>query len=196
MGLKRPGLARSLVLAAAIGLALPAWAGQPWRYAVDSAASDVRARVAFLGLGGKEARFPQLSGRLALPAEGSTAIDLTVELDARALHADDRVTLNRLKGPDFFDVARHPTVRFVGRSLHMTGENSADVAGELTARGITLPQTLRIRFDRDPRALAPGQPVQLSGRMTVDRRRFGMTAWPLVVGNKVDIAIRTRMTPE
>ena len=34
-----------------------------------------------------------------------------------------------------------------------------------------------------------------SFHVPIDRRRFGMTAFPLVVGNKVKLTIRARMVP-
>lgn len=195
-------LGATLAMALAIpALAMPAmgvsaWASQPWRYALDSTASDVRAQVAFLGLSNKTAQFPTVRGRVALSQHDREAIDLDVTIDARALRADDPTTLTRLKGPAFFDVARFPDVRFSGQSMRFTGDRTAEVRGALTARGVTRPETLRITFDRDPAQAAPGDPMRLTGRMVIDRRDYGMTAWSLVVGNKVDITLRTRMVPD
>ena len=105
------------------------------------------------------------------------------------------MTLARLKGPKFFDVERYPTVRYVGRSMTMTGPQQADVAGELTARGITRPAVLKVTFDRDPAQITGRDPVNLSGTMTINRRDFGMTAYSLIVGKKVTITIKARMMP-
>lgn len=165
------------------------------RYALDGSSSQVSAKVAFLGLASKTARFPQISGRIALAPERLDTIDLDVELDARALTAGDKVTLARLKGKDFFDVERFPTVRFSGRRMQMSGPVTATVAGEVTARGITRPATLTVTF-RDPPARATGRdPVELTARTVIDRREFGMTAYSAIVGKKVTITIRARMVP-
>jgi polyisoprenoid-binding protein YceI len=186
-----------IIAAATLCVAVPAaWASQAWRYALDSGASDVSAKVAFLGLASKTARFPAVTGRIALQPERPDAIDLDVTLDARALRASDSLTLDRLRGPAFFDVANHPTVRFTGTAMQVTGPRTARVSGELTARGVTRPQVLAVTFDRDPAAARGREPVGLIGRMTIDRRDYGMTAWSAIVGNKVDITIRSRMVPE
>ena len=168
-----------------------------WHYRSDPEGSAVSARVAFLGLASKTAKFPQISGELSLPAtigSESRPITLDVALDARALQAPDALTLKRLKGPDFFDVDRFATIRFTGERLRMTGPRTADVTGSLTARGVTRPETLHVSFDSqpDPR---DRQPIGLTGTMRIDRRAYGMHAWSLIVGRKVDITIRTRMVP-
>lgn len=183
-------------LAAALALSVPAIAGQGLRYALDTATSQVSARVAFLGLSSRTARFPAVSGSAMLLPGRPDAIALDVVLDARALRADDTVTLSRLKGPAFFDVDRHPTIRFAGSAMTLTGERTADIAGELTARGVTRRQVLHVTFDRRPADATGREPIGLAGRMTIDRRDYGMTAYSPLVGNKVDIAIRTRMMPE
>jgi len=184
--------------AAAVLLVVPLLLGAAppvQRYQLDGPSSQVSAKVAFFGLASKTARFPQMSGRIALSPERLDTIDLDVELDARALTAGDKVTLGRLRGKDFFDVERHPSVRFSGRKMQMTGPVTATVAGEVTARGVTRPATLAVTF-RDPPAQANGRdPVQLTAQTTIDRRDFGMTAYSAIVGKKVTITIRARMVP-
>lgn len=183
-----------LPLAALVPLLLGA--AQPtYRYQIDTSRSVVSAKVGFMGIASKTARFPQMTGRIALSPERLDTIDLDVELDARRLQAGDSVTLGRLKGKDFFDVERYPTVRFAGRKMQMTGATTATVAGEVTARGVTRPAVLAVTF-RDPPARVTGRDtVEFSARTVIDRRDFGMTAYSAVVGKKVTITIQARMVP-
>lgn len=188
-------MVRTIGPAVVLTLSVPVHAGQDLRYALDTASSDVSARVGFFGIASKTARFPTLSGSVLLDPARLEDIVLDVTIDARALRAGDGMTLSRLKGPDFFDVDHHPTVRFAGRAMRMTGLRTAEIAGELTARGVTHPQVLAVTFERDP-ASTGKTPLGLIGRMTIDRRQFGMTAWSAIVSSKVDITIRTRMVPD
>lgn len=183
-------LALCLIAPLLIGAASPSY-----RYQIDTTRSEVSAKVGFFGIASKTARFPQMSGRIALSPEKLDTIDLDVEIDARRLTAGDSVTLARLKGKDFFDVERYPTVRFAGKQMQMTGPVTATVAGEVTARGVTRPATLAVTF-RDPPARVTGRdPVELTARTVIDRREFGMTAYSAIVGKKVTITIKARMTP-
>lgn len=165
------------------------------RYTIDAAGSDVTAKVAFFGLASKTARFPKLSGGIALSPDNPAQIDLTVRLDATALTAPDTVTLARLRGPKFFDVARHPVILFAGNQMRMTSDREATIAGQITARGITRPATLAVRFTAPPLQADRRTPLTLHGETVIDRRDFGMTAYPLVVGRKVTIRIRAALVP-
>ena len=177
-------------------LALPMIAAAPSQgFAIDSSASEVTAQVAFFGISSKTARFPKVSGGITLDPGRPDQINLIVRLDATALTAPDRITLGRLKGPKFFDVANHPTVVFVGRTMRMKGDVDADIAGELTARGVTRPATLAVHFAAPPLRRDPGQKLLLDGETVIDRRDFGMTAYPLIVGRKVKISIRAVLVP-
>lgn len=170
-------------------------AGPSHRYRIDTPASSVSARVAFFGLATKTARFPAMEGSIALQPGKLDTIDLDVTLDARKLTAGDSVTLARLRGKDFFDVERYPTVHFTGRRMTMQGNRAALVEGEITARGVTRPATLNVTFAQPPEQASGREPIALVARTTIDRRQFGMTAYSWVVGRNVAITINARMVP-
>jgi polyisoprenoid-binding protein YceI len=168
--------------------------GAPQRYVLDASASNVSAKVPFLGLASKTARFPRMQGAVTIVPGAPERAVIDVTFDATAIEAPDSVTLGRLRGDKFFWVEKYPTVRFVGRSLKLTSTTRGTVSGELTARGVTKPQTLAVTFDADPLAQV-GKPVSFTGTTTIDRRQYGMKSYQLVVGNKVDIILKARMVP-
>lgn len=168
--------------------------GMPQRYALDASASNVSAKVPFFGLASKTARFPRMQGAVTIVPGAPERAMIDVTFDATAIEAPDSVTLARLRGEKFFWVEKYPSIRFVGRSLKLTSATRGTVTGELTARGVTRPATLAVTFDADPVAQA-GKPVSFTGTTTIDRRQFGMKAYQLLVGNKVDITLRARMVP-
>ncbi len=189
----------AMLLAALLGLtSLPVLGeiapGTPQRYTLDASASNVAAQVPFFGLGSKTARFPKMYGMVTIVPGAPERALIDVTFDAAAIEAPDSVTLARLRGDKFFWVEKYPTVHFIGRSLKLSGPTRGIVNGELTARGITRPQTLVVTFDGDPFALQ-GKPVSFTGTTTIDRREYGMKAYPLIVGNKVDITLKARMLP-
>jgi polyisoprenoid-binding protein YceI len=168
--------------------------GAPQRYVLDASASNVSAKVPFLGLASKTARFPKMEGAVTIVPGAPERAVIDVTFDATAIEAPDSVTLARLRGEKFFWVEKYPNVRFVGKSLKMTSATRGTVAGDLTARGVTQPQTLTVTFDADPLAQV-GKPVSFTGTTTIDRRKYGMKSYQLVVGNKVDITLKARMVP-
>lgn len=162
-------------------------------FVIDDSASSVTAKVGFLGLGSKTATFPTVNGSITLSPADVSAIDLDVKLDAKALKAGDDVTEKRLKGKDFFDVSRYPTVSFAGTSLAMTGEKTGVVSGKLTARGVTKAFSLSVSFAVPPSKAASYKSFTLNGRGSLSRKQFGMTAYKGVVGDKVTISINSKM---
>lgn len=164
------------------------------RYVIDRSASRVDAKVPFLGIASKTAHFPDMSGTFNLSFANLEALDMVVDIDARTLTTGDSQA-KTLKGKNFFDVANHPTVRFVGRHLKMTGDKTAEVEGDITARGITRPIKLNVTFSVPPFSTGGTQPISIVGTGVIDRRQFGMTAFPWIIGAMVNVTIRARMVP-
>jgi polyisoprenoid-binding protein YceI len=191
----RSPLFRLLVVPLLALFALANSAGVPQRYTLDASASNVSAEVPFFGLASKTARFPRMQGAVMIVPGAPEQAVIDVTFDATAIEAPDSVTLARLRGEKFFWVEKYPTIRFVGRSLTLASATRGKVTGELTARGVTRPATLDVTFTADPIAQA-GKPVSFTGTTTIDRRQFGMKAYQLIVGNKVDITLRARMVPK
>lgn len=96
-----------------------------------------------------------------------------------------------LLGPDFFDAATHPQIRFVSSAVPESLLRSGGVlAGRLSMRG----QTRDAQFQLAPMSCAPDRPaecgVALSGE--VQRSDFGMRAKPGVLGNTVRLQLHLR----
>lgn len=167
----------------------------PLTYTLDASASNVSAKVPFFGLSSKTATFPKMSGSVRIvPGQPERAL-IDVTFDATALQAPDNVTLKRLRGEKFFWVEKYPSVRFVGKSLTMKSPTRGTVSGQLTARGVTQSQVLDVTFDTDPIQAPPGTAISFTGKTKIDRRKYGMKSYQLIVGNKVDIELRARMLP-
>lgn len=168
-------------------------AAPPQTYRIDPAASTVSARVAFFGLGSKTARFPAVRGGAMMDPANPERIDIQIRIDATAITAPDPVTLERLKGRHFFDVANHPEIVFSGRAVLTAGARDTVIAGAITARGVTRPAQLTVRFAEPPARAVGTAPLVLEGETMIDRRAFGMTAYPLIVGRMVTIRIKATL---
>lgn len=187
------------ILAAITALAMaghPAAQNQPRqvRYVVDDSRSAVEARVPFLGLAHRTARFPDMSGTISFAIDDYEAVDMNFVVDARTLTTGDSQTA-RLRGRHFFDVARHPTVSFTGHHIRFTSTRTAQVTGEMTARGVTRPASVAVTFSSPPMDSGGTMPLTVEATTRIDRRQFGMTAFPLIIGNDVDVTIHARVVP-
>jgi polyisoprenoid-binding protein YceI len=94
-----------------------------------------------------------------------------------------------LQQPEFFDAAKFPTITFKSKAWKKTGENTYDVTGDLTIKGVTREVTLKV----SALGFGPGmQGTMLSGweaTTKLNRHDFGVNAFKGVVGDDVDITI-------
>ena len=175
-------------------LALAA-ASPAYHYQLDGPRSQVSARVSYMAFGSKTAQFPAMRGAIRIVPDHLNVLDLDVVLDAVQMNAGSKTDTNYLRGPDFFDVAHHPTVSFSGHRMTMTSATTARIDGQITARGVTRPAVLTATF-RDPPAQTTGRdPIQLTAITAINRKDFGMTSYSLIVGKKVTIRIEARLVP-
>jgi polyisoprenoid-binding protein YceI len=113
-------------------------------------------------------RFARYEGTIDLAAE--PAVELTLEggtLDTRMAKRDAH-----LRSADFFDVERHPQVRFVSDSASLDGE-TLTVRGRLHAAGKHIPLEL------DATVRPAGEELEIEAVTHGDHRELGMTWSPL-----------------
>jgi cytochrome b561/polyisoprenoid-binding protein YceI len=97
------------------------------------------------------------------PTDGSHGT-VTVTIDIASLTLGS--ITDQAKGPDFFDLANHPTATFTANILPATEGYLAD--GTLNLRGVTMPLQLPFTLQIN------GDSATMTGTTTIDRRQFGM----------------------
>ena len=98
-------------------------------------------------------------------------------------------------GPEFFDAANHPDVRFTSSDLDLRDDGTAAVAGELTIKGITHPVQATGTWTAPAADAFGGTRAHLQLEASVDRSEYEMT-WnaPLpsggqALGNDVTLTV-------
>ena len=99
------------------------------------------------GLSTWRVRFDRRQGRIELDRAGRRgAVEISVDMASvsSGLPALDE----RLRGTEFFDVARFPVASFTSERFGFEGDRLSEVAGTLTLRGLARPVVLKaVRFD-------------------------------------------------
>jgi len=138
-----------------------------WR--LDPARSSVAFHVRhFYSLMTVKGEFADYDGTLDLRA--TPAVELTIQaasLDTKLAKRDAH-----LRSSDFFDVERHPQVRFVSDSAGLDGE-TLHVSGQLHAAGRQIP----LELDARVREVDGG--LEIEAITEADHRELGMTWSPL-----------------
>ena len=79
-----------------------------------------------------------------------------------------------LLGPEFFNAAESPTIRFRSNEISVGADGSAEVHGDLTMRGVTKPVTARGTY-ASGQNMRGGEVVGFDLEATVDRRDYGLS---------------------
>ena len=137
---------KTLVLAAALALALVGAAGpaaaQSATYTIDPTHTFVTWEALHFGTSTNRGRFDKKEGTIEFDRSGKTGkVDITI--DMASISTGVAPFDNHLRSKDFFDVANHPTARFVATGLNFDGNNVSQVTGTLTLLGKTGPVVLK-----------------------------------------------------
>ncbi len=168
--------------AALLMLCLTATPAPAQTWAVDDGRAEIAFSVRPLWLKRIEGRFPVLEGEMNRdPVNGMLTVD--VRVDARAVQMGRASLVTWAQSDEFFDVARHPWIRFRSESLgpERLGEGGS-IQGYATLRGITQP----VQFELIPADCErPGIDCPLQARSEVSRSAFGMASHRRTLGDVV-----------
>lgn len=180
---------RVLLILAALFTAGPALAD---RYDIDKAHTTIMFYVNHLGFSDMVGLFTKFDGSFNLDMDHpeKSAVDIT--LWPSGIRTSSDILDHELQGDKFFQSDTYPTIRFVSRSVKITGKDTGDVTGDMTMLGVTKPIVLHVKLNK-----ADYQPVTnlfVAGfkiDATVKRSEFGMTSYIPMVGDEVRLEVYT-----
>lgn len=136
--------------------------------------------------------FKRWRGELLVDDADVPRSSVAVRVDTASIDMLDGQQSAMLKDADFFDVARFPEMIYASKRIERTGETTLKVDGEVTLRGITRPMLLDVSVtDRKADAPAGARYARFRASGSLKRSEFGMVKFVDVVGDTVDISIRT-----
>lgn len=190
---------RALGLALGLGLAAAAAAKPPDRaapaapagqYAIPPGAAHLLFRVRRFGIADSVGRFDAVTGALAADPAAPDAGTLRIRIATAGVRAEGAMLTRILRGPDFFDVARYPEIRFAAANVAVAPGRTIRIQGMLTIRGITHPASFEVGFDAGALDAAGGRfTLGFVARGTIRRSDYGMTAYRPWVGDAVRLEL-------
>ena len=178
------------LIAAATSLALTAPAFAADSYTADPTHTYPSFEINHLGFSTTRGSFEKSQGKITLdPAAKSGSIDITV--DTASISTGLAKRDDHLRGEDFFNVAKFPTMTFKASKLRFSGDKLVGADGDLTLLGVTKPVSLTI--DSFVCGNHPMNKKPLCGAnatTTIKRSEWGMKAYVPAVSDEVKIAIQ------
>ncbi len=180
---------RLAAICATLGLqATPAMAADILKFEPDH--TSVVFQYEHFGLSHPSGKIMGASGTLTLDHDDMTksVVDITLEINTLTTALPDFDTL--LRGEKYFDIAQFPIATFKSSKVELTGENTANVTGDLTVHGITQSEVLVVTFNKkafNPAVFKTGYGFSATAHLS--RKAFGLGNLEPIVGDDIDLII-------
>jgi polyisoprenoid-binding protein YceI len=119
-----------------IALALPVIASAAV-WTIDTDHSNVGFKVRHLMVSNVKGSFDKHTGTVDINDKDITKSKVEVVIDTNSINTNVQKRDEHLRSPDFFDVAKFPTMTFVSKKVAKAGKDKLKVTGDLTLHGVT-----------------------------------------------------------
>ena len=133
---------RLIVLLSALALSLSARAAVE-TYTIDPVHSSAGFSIRH-NLSKFSSSFTKTTGTITVDRANLENSSVTATIEVASISTANPDRDKHLKSPDFFDAANFPVITFTSKSWKKTGENTFDVTGDLSIRGVKKETVLKV----------------------------------------------------
>lgn len=172
-------------------------------YSIDAAHTTAGFGIRHLMVSTTRGQFNKVAGTVKIDDADLTRSQIEVTIDAASVDTRDAKRDEHLRGADFFDVAKYPSITFKSTRVEKAAGGKLLATGNLTLHGVTRPVTLTVDSLSAPSKAPWGATVRgatASGKLS--RKEFGLT-WNkaletggVAVGDEVELTIDTELVEQ
>ena len=169
----------------------------PGRYSADP--EHVYATFSYLhmGLSRPTVHFADIMAELDLDGRTMSNSRVSVAIDAASVDSGVDELDDHLRGDDFFNVARHPTIRFESTAYEEQSATTGKMSGDLTVAGVTRPITLDVTINAArTNPLNRKETLGVSATGVVRRSAFGLDDYAQFVSDELELRIEAEFVRE
>ena len=188
-----------VAIIALLAFAIPVFSyASTWQ--IDPDHSSFQFKVRHLMVSNVKGGFTKASGVVTIDEKDISNLKVELTIDAASVSTDHAKRDEHLRGPDFFDVAKYPTISFVSKKVIKAGPEKLKVTGDLTIHGVTREVTLDVEGPTSE-VKDPWGNFRRGATATtkINRKDFGLT-WNraletggVVVGDDVNIYVEVEL---
>ncbi|PJF31735.1 MAG: polyisoprenoid-binding protein [Candidatus Thermofonsia Clade 1 bacterium] len=142
---------------------------------LDTAHSSATFAVRHMMITTVRGSFNIKDGKIVFDPANPSAASVEATLDVASVNTGVADRDNHLRSADFFDAANHPTITFKSTSVKPTGENTAEIAGDLTIRGVARPVVLKTEFLGQGKGMDGKTRAGFVATTKINREDWGLT---------------------
>lgn len=179
----------TVVAALTLSLAAPAAFAEP--FTLDKSHASITFTIDHLGFSITHGRFSEFDAEIDFDTDDPSNSSVTFTVDTPSIDTGWAKRDEHVRGADFLNVDKYPTIVFVSKEIQVTGDDTAKMLGDLTLNGKTQEET----FDVTMRKLAPspfGNKPLTAGFIaegTIDRTDYGISYGAGAIGNEIPVRV-------
>jgi polyisoprenoid-binding protein YceI len=169
-------------------------------YQIDTAHSGAAFSVRHMMVTNVSGRFSNLKGSVVIDDKTPANSKVEAVIDVSTVNTNEPKRDGHLKSPDFFDVAKFPTMTFTSTKVYKSGDVTK-VEGNLTLHGVTKPVTLNLsEVSAEVKHPMGGLVRGATATTKIKRSDFGLTwnraleAGGVTVGDEVSITLEIELS--
>lgn len=166
-------------------------------YSIDAPHSEVSFIVPWMGISKVRGSFQTFFGSITFDSLDLTRSSITVFIRTNSISTGFELRDKDLKGADFFDVEKFPTITFSSREIAKTSGGFV-LRGPLTIHGVTRPIEIPFVFNGHVKDSGGDDRIGFEGHITLKRKDYGIVGPPrmnvlldkgIIIGEDVDIPL-------
>jgi polyisoprenoid-binding protein YceI len=182
---------RKLLILAACGAMLSGLAlAETTVWQIDPNHTNAQFVVRHLGISNVQGQFNKVTGSLQLDDQDVTKSSVNATIDINSVDTRVDARDKDLRSPNFFDVAKYPTMTFVSKKVARAADGKLLMTGDLTFHGVTREVTFTVDGPsdviKDPWG---GMRRGASATTKIKRSDFGMNYLMAVAGDDIAITL-------
>lgn len=190
---------RNSILAISLGAALSFAAPSSWE--IDAYHSTIGFKVKHMMVSNVNGSFDKFTGTIEADEADLSKSKVNVSIDVASINTGVGPRDEHLRGADFFDVAKFPTITFVSKSVKVVSKNKLLVTGDFTMHGVT--KTVVLDVEGPTAAIKDPQGNTKRGASAttkISRKDFGLAynavleAGGVAIGDEVSITLELELT--
>lgn len=161
----------------------------PEKYSFDPLHTQISFKVSHLGFSKSQGRFTGFTGGFTFDQEKPAASSIDVTIDANSINMLSSEWNDHLKGDNFFNTKKFPTITFKSKKVAKTSDTTGTITGDLTILGVTKTVDLDVEFNKTGQhPMNKNQIAGFSATAYIKRSDFGMN-YGVEMGLGDDVAI-------
>lgn len=119
--------------------------------------------------------FNEFEGSFTLDGENPANSSANIAIQTKSVDTRNADRDGHLRNNDFLSCDEFPTISFTSTGIAQTGEDTFDVTGDLTVKGITKSVTIPFEFGGSAKDPFGNDRVGFEGSTSINRSDFGVT---------------------